>query len=471
VVACFLFAGIAIACERARLTHLWGEPVALVDDAGLLAVVSEEAAAYGIAAGQKQAGARALCERLTVLPYDRCCYELAAQCIWDLLAIESSVVEPASPEICYVEMSGLRIVERIQELTLLIASRVRIPVRVGLAASKLVAREAALQDRGEEVLVDARNGLAAMLLASVPLERLPQISYPVRQRLIRRGVHTLGDVRKLPARELTRQFHDVGLLIRRLAFGEDGDRVRPLWPPRSIEHGLAFDDETGDAARIHEALRRCAGAIAKRLADGQEYCRTLTLQVSVADGSRLSEMEKLSLPASGREQIERAALRLLRRIPLDRPLLGVCLRAADLGAGGGLQLALMDGSDGKGLPHERRRRLDATLLFLRKRYGVGAVVTAAMLRQARRIDLWTYPLGHLLNEPVQVATDARGRPVRYWRRGSPRTITRVQNCWREAEWFWGSLSEKTIYRVETAPSGLSELHQLGVTWRLGAMAD
>jgi hypothetical protein len=381
------------------------------------------------------------------------------------------VVDVSSTKNCFVELSGPRVVERIQELALLIASRAHIPVRVGLAGSKLVAREAAMQNRGEEVLVDARNGHAAMLLASVPLDRLPQISYPVRQRLIRRGIQTLGDIRKLPPRELTRQFRDVGLLIRRLAFGEDGDCVRPLWPPRSIEHNLAFDDETGDAAQVNEALRRCADVLAKRLASGHEYCRTLTLQVSLADGSRLSETEKLTLPASEQAPIERAALRLLRRIPLDRPLSGVGLRAADLGAGSGVQLALMDDNDGKGLPHERRRRLDATLLFLRKRYGVGAIVTAGMLRQARRINLWTYPLGHLLDEPVQVATDACGRPVRYWRRGQLRTVTRVQNCWREAEWFWGSLSEKTIYRVETAPSGLSELHRLGVTWRLGAMAD
>src|SRR5207237_5832275 len=106
-----------------------------------------------------------------------------------------------------------------------------------------------------------------------------------------------------------------------------------------------------------------------------------------------------------------------------------------------------------------------------KRYWPCAVITAGMLRHARLIGLWTYPLGHLLEEPIQVVTDARGVPVRFWRRGRPRDVRRVQDYWREAEWFWGTLSERTVYRVETDPSGLCELHSIGLQWRLGAIAD
>ena len=46
-----------------------------------------------------------------------------------------------------------------------------------------------------------------------------------------------------------------------------------------------------------------------------------------------------------------------------------------------------------------------------------------------------------------------------------------QGSWREAEWFWGSISETTVYRVETDSAGLCELHLSGKSWRLGATAD
>lgn len=469
MIACFLMEQIGIAVERARLTHLWGEPFGLAAADGSLKVISDEAARCGIQVGQSLTGARALCDRLAILPYDTPSYEVAAQCVWDLLAIESSVVEPVSPEICFVELTGLQIIERARELAALIAPRVRIPVRVGLAATKIAARQAALQN---EDFVTVPIGAEAAFLASMPIALLTQIDFKTRQRLARLGLSTLGDVLKLPPRELSRQFREIGLLLRRLALGQDGDRVRPLWPPRRIEHTLPFEDEVADSATLSEALRRCAAALAGRLAESREYCRTLALLVSLADGSRMEETEKLALPADAGPALHRAALRLLKRLPLDKPLLSVGLRASDLGAGSGVQLTLIDDNDtAQGLPHERRRRLEAAIAFVRKRYGAGAIVTAAMLRQARRIGLWTYPLGHLLDEPVQVATDARGRPVRYWRRGRMRSVASIQNCWRETEWFWGSLAEKAVYRVETDPSGLSELHRLGVNWRICALAD
>jgi hypothetical protein len=248
--------------------------------------------------------------------------------------------------------------------------------------------------------------------------------------------------------------------------------VRAFWPPRRLEGHIEFEDETSDEPTVREALRRCAESIARTLARKREFCRSLTLQVRLADDSWMHEVEKLAIPSDSVLALHAASMRLLRRIPIDKPLLGVRLRAGDLGVGSGLQLALLDDSRyGTGLPHERKRSLGAALCFLRKRFGPGAVVTAAMMRQTRRIGLWTYPLGHLLNEPVQVATDVRGRPLRYWRRGRERNIKRIHDRWRETEWFWGGRHETTVYRVETDPSGFCELHTLGAQWRLRGLAD
>src|SRR5437016_1478338 len=106
LIACFYMPQIGIAVERARRPHLVGAPVALSAHDNTLVAVSDEVTPFGIRTGQAASGARALCERLAVLPYDRAAYEEEANSIWDLCAIESSVVEPVSPEICYVALSG-----------------------------------------------------------------------------------------------------------------------------------------------------------------------------------------------------------------------------------------------------------------------------------------------------------------------------------------------------------------------------
>ncbi len=468
LVACFVLEQFGIAVERTRLPHLWGEPVALLADSGALAAVSDEALPYGIRPGQSASGARALCPSLAVLPYDRCAYELAAQPLWDLFAIESSVVEPASPELCYVELTGREVLPRVRWLAEELARTVRVPVKIGLGRTKFVARQAALKS-GETPLRIPLGGEAAFL-AALPLERVPGLDQKRREQLERLGVHTLGDVTRLPPRHLRRQMKEVGYLLERLAVGEDGDRVRPLWPPRHLEHRIAWEDETDDAAQVREALRLAAEALSGRL--GAEYARALTLRVTLADQSVLQETERLSLPLHAASCLHGAALRLLGRMRIDRPLIELCLQASDLGTGSGLQRALLDENRfGEGLPHERQERLESTLAYLRRRFGPGAVLHASLLRQAKRIGLWTYTLGHLLNEPITVATDRRGKPVRYWRRGRAREVKRIQNSWRETQWSWGSVSEWTVYRVETEPCGLSELHRLGVRWTLGGIAD
>jgi DNA polymerase-4 len=496
MVACFYMPLIGIAVERARLNHLWGEPVGLTSADGALAAVSEEAEPFGIRMGQDANGAKALCQNLILLPYDRPAYEEAAHAIWDLFAIESSFVEPVSPEVCFVELPTPDAVERAQKLALDLAANVRIPVKAGLAHSKFVARKAAECGRRGDVGDDEKrktenenagcgkaqhlphspltipSGKEARFLARIPLDGVPGLDYKTHQKLSRLGVRTFGDVLKLPKRELTRQWKELGFLLYRLAKGEDFERVRPLWPPRRLERGIEFEDETSDETTVHESLRRCAESLARNLQQKREFCRTVTLRVRQVDESWQEESEKLAIPSDSVSALHASSLRLLRRIPLEQPLLGVMLRAGDLGAGSGLQLALLDENrHGAGLPHERNRSLEAALAFLRKRFGPGAVVTCRMMRQARRIGLWTYPLGHLLNEPVQVATDDRGRPVRYWRKGRPREVKRIHDRWKETEWFWGGMHEKTVYRVETDPSGLSELHSLHSHWRLSALSD
>lgn len=475
MVVCFILPQFGIACERARLPHLWGVPLALAGFDGTVRVVSDEASAFGVQPGQSVTAARSLCGALTLIPYDRPAYDSSARLLWDLLAIESSVVEPVSPEVSFAELEGADVLERVRALASAIASRVRIPVLAGVAGSRFVARQAAEHDLDAKV-VAVPLGEEAAFLAPLPIDRVPGLDYKLRQRLERLGVRHFGDVLCLPPRLLQRRFADVGLLLYRMAVGKDGERVRALWPPRSLAERVEFEEETGDEAAVREALRRCAEGLARGLAPGRDYCRLLELTVGLQDGGWLRESEKLAVPECAAGPLQRAALRLLSRLTIDRPIVEVSLRACDLGTGSGLQLALLDeGGNLHGLPHERRSRLEATLAFLRKRFPGSAPVLASLLRQSRRVELWTYPLGSLPNQPVQVATDGEGAPLRYWGRRHRRLyaaeVRRVCTRWKETDWFWDSTSDRTVWRVETDQSGMCELHELGMRWHLGAVAD
>jgi DNA polymerase-4 len=492
LIACFYIPQFGIAVERSRLNHLWGKPVGLSGADDKLVAISDEASPFGIKIGQTASGAKGLCERLIVLPYDRPSYEEAAHLIWDLYAIESSIVQPSSPEVCYVELKSREARVIAERLSRQLAANVRAEAYVGMAQTKFVALQAAklqVVERGREVERErGRKGegeakpcssqiYSAVLdpsrfLAALPVSLVSHLPEKVLQNLQRMGIRTFRDLQKIPSSELKRRFGSVGLALERLSHGEDNDPIKPIWPPRRLEENLIFEDETVDTGTIHEALRRCSEEIADTLHMNHEYCRSVTLAVNLADGRRLQQREKLAEASHTTAAVHRASLRLLMRMDIQQPILGIFLHASDLGTGSGIQLALLDQNrHGRDLPHERQRALDATTAILRKKFGVGTIIPAVKMLQSKRISLWTYPLGHQENEPIQVETDQRGRPVRFWRNGQARVVKRIQDSWRETEWFWGSISETTVYRVETDSSGLCELHLSGKSWRLCAMAD
>jgi DNA polymerase-4 len=470
-VACFLLPHLPIATERARLPHLWGQPLALVAPDGTLACVSEEAGLWGVAGGQTADGARRLCRNLVTLPYDRLTYEAAARCVWDALAIESSVVEPVAPEVCYVAMEGRSILARLRHLAAGIAAGTRTNAQVGLGNSKLTAYHAARQDREGKVYI-VPPGEESMLLAPLPLHAIPRLDARLVKRLQRLGLSTLGELAVVPPTELRRQIGSRALLIERLVQGRDNDPVKPAWPPPALNMEIRFEWEVASVFPIYEALDVLAEQTARALLRRREFCRTLTLRIEMADRCFLEVSERLIDPSDEAAGLRRAARRLLGRIQgrIDRPLVAVGLRASELGIGGAVQLELLD-LYGNGLPHIRRRRLDATLAHLRERFGVGAVVSLSLLQQARRIHLWTYPLGHLLDEPVQVATTSRGCPARFWRRHTAYEVRHIRQFWCETDWVWDEPIERQAYRCETDPMGLYELHRTGRSWRLAALAD
>ena len=203
MIACFYVPQAGIATERARL-GLWGEPLALVAD-GIVVAASDEAARHGVQAQQNGTAARSLCPRLVMVPYDTAAYAEAMKSVWNALAVESSTVEPASPEIVFTEITGRDAVARIRQLAQDIAAHMHISIRVGVARSKMVAQLAALRCADGQIVV-VPGGTEAEFLAPVAIAQVECIAPKVRDRLQRLGLRNFGDIQELPSRELQRQF-------------------------------------------------------------------------------------------------------------------------------------------------------------------------------------------------------------------------------------------------------------------------
>src|SRR6185369_15005654 len=125
--------------------------------------------------------------------------------------------------------TGPKALEIARRLADELAARVRILVYVGLAKTKIASRQAALRGQAGEVLV-VGPGRESDFLSTVPLDLL-LLDRTERELLERLGIRTLGDVRKLPPQTFRRRFKSTALRLDRYALGEDGEHVRPDWPP------------------------------------------------------------------------------------------------------------------------------------------------------------------------------------------------------------------------------------------------
>ena len=469
MIVCFVLEKMGVACERARLPHLWGAPFALVGPLGKLVVVSEDAALRGVHAGQTPSGALTLCADLTVLPYDLRSYEESAHAFWDLLALETSLVEPVSPELCFLEMTGHDITSRIEDLNLHVGRRLGITIQSGIARSKITAHRAALQNTTLLPTV-VECGDEARFLSSVLLTEIPQIPAKTCERLQKLNLRTLGEAAALGFTRYPKSLKEVAYFIAQLARGEDGDPVKATWPPRKITRRFTSDEEILGMELVQDALRLLAKKVAADLGQKREFCRKLSLQIDFADADSVTEQEPLALPTADTQVIFRAALRLFQRLALDQPFVTLTLEAGDLGVAQGVQQTLFD-AQGDAFPQERARKLDSTLFRLRKRWGAQTILSLNMLQKKRGVHLWVYPMGRLSSESVQVHTGAYGEPLFYMRGRRRVEVQTIQSRWREREWFWGSTVERTVYRVETDNAVFSELEHEGARWRIRAVAD
>jgi len=472
--------------ERERRPELKGQPLALTCD-GVLCAVSEEAERFGIKPGQKAAGAYSLCENITLAPYLLENYEAAIRPLWNLCAIESSVVEPVSPETCYVELSGRDQEWRARLLLTEINKRIPAHIYCGLACSKFVAAEAARMNTrtpqtnsapspyplpegegecGRFLLVAAGAEASFLDAVMVPASMLDRKTADSLERL---GIRTLGDIRRLPSGELERQAKQYAARLRRLAIGLDAEAVRALWPPRTIGYDFDFDEEVMDVARIEQALLRCSTRIAHKLA--RDYARTVRLVAHRPDRSKCSASERLHAPINAAADLYLVSLRLLKRLALACPITLIRLIVRDISIASGNQLRLLDDNESlAGLPHERQAALDTTRKFLNARYGELAMSLASAHIRTQQIDLTLAPLGRRVNDPIEVSIE-NGALISFSHGNQMYPITGLLDRWKRIECSGDTVSEHSSYRVTYGTRAIADLEESTTGWRLVCVGD
>jgi DNA polymerase-4 len=359
--------------------RLRGRPV--IVGAGVVLAASYEAKARGVRTAMGGAQARRLCPDAAVVSPRMSAYSEASKAVYEIFDQTTPLVEGLSIDEAFLDVRGLwhisgspwEIAARLRRQVL---ERVGLPITVGIARTKFLAKVASGVAKPDGLLMVPPDGELAFL-HPLPVERLWGVG-PVTSRKLRDlGINPVGQVAQLGERTLVSLLGRAsGRHLHALAHNRDprrvhvGRRRRSIGSQRAMGRRMPREWEARDAVLVALVDR-----LGQRLRAARRVCRTITLRLRFDDFSRATRSHTLTeatqrtqtILATARGLFAAAAPMIERR---GLTLIGVTL--GNLEDEGAVQLAL---------PFERLRAqvVDGVVDQVRDRFGSEAITRAVLL--------------------------------------------------------------------------------------------
>ncbi|HEX5582624.1 DNA polymerase IV [Gaiella sp.] len=369
---------------------LRGRPV--IVGMGVVLAASYEARAFGVHSAMSGGRARQLCPHAVVVRPRMSAYSEASKAVYGLFEHHSPLVEGLSIDEAFIDVRGL---ERIAGSPAEIAARLRrdvrervgLPLTVGVACTKYLAKVASGVAKPDGLLVVPPGGERAFL-HPLPVERLWGVGPVTARKLRERGLVTVGRVAQVPEAALVAMLgRAVGRHLHALAHNRDPRRVRTGRRRGSIGSQCALGRSRRSPGEVDAILLGLVERVTGRMRKAQRVGRTVVLRVRFDDFTRATRSHTLPQPTAETARIlavARGLLASLDPVVRRRGLTLVGVAVANLDDDPPLQLPLpLDPSAGGAL--------DAAVDEIRDRYGRDALRRAVLLHRPSGIEMPLLP--------------------------------------------------------------------------------
>jgi DNA polymerase IV len=265
---------------------LRGRPIAVGGSVVLAA--SYEAKSFGITSGMSGRRARELCPRLVFVSGHFHDYQRLGDAAISVLSHFTPLVERISIDEAFADVAGCtHLLGSSAEIARAVRRRVRaevgLPISIGVARTKHLAKIAS-QVAKPDGLVIVHPETELDFLHDLPVELMWGVGPVTRARLAEIGVHTIGQLAKLPGWSLERIVgHAVGEKLMALAWNRDPREIRTHQRAQSAGAQSALGKKRAEEQVVRPALRHLADRVATRLRSKSRPGRTVTVRVRFAD--------------------------------------------------------------------------------------------------------------------------------------------------------------------------------------------
>jgi len=376
--------------EQRDHPELRGRPV--IVGAGVVLAASYEAKAFGVRTPMPGRQAKALCPRAVVVRPRFDAYLEASRRVFEIFNQTTPIVEGISVDEAFLDVGGLRRisgtpVEIAAGLRRRVAVEVGLPITVGVARSKFLAKVASAVGKPDGLL-EVVPGHELEFLHPLPVRRLWGVGTVTEAKLLAAGIRTVGDLASLGESTLTRLLGPgAGHHLYALSQARDPRRVEVGRRRHSIGSQRAMGRGPWTDADLEATLLAIVERLGKRLRAAGRRCRTVVLRLRLDDFGRATRSRSLAYSTDRTDLI----LTLARGLFADAlPLIHE--RGCTLV---GLSLTNLDGNDRAQpvLPFEPDHGvdLDAAMDSLRDRFGRDALTRAVLVGRHHGEDVPMLP--------------------------------------------------------------------------------
>ena len=357
---------------------LRGRPVLV--GAGVVLAASYEARAFGVHSPMGLTQARRLCPQAIIVEPRFSAYSEASKAVFEIFEHTTPLVEGLSIDEAFLDVRGMeQIAGTPTEIAVRLRSEVRervgLPITVGVARTKFLAKVASGVAKPDGLLVVPPDGELAFL-HPLPVERLWGVGVVTARKLHDRGLTTVGDVARLDEAALVAVLGQAGgRHLHALAHNRDPRPVHVGRRRRSIGSQRALGRSRRSADAIDTVVVGLVDRVTRRMRAAGRVGRTVVLRLRFDDYSRATRSHTMPWPTAQTQTILDAVRALLAAaMPMitrqGLTLVGVAV--TNLDNDGAIQLAL---------PFDRQASaaLDAALDEVRNRFGSAAITRAVLL--------------------------------------------------------------------------------------------
>jgi DNA polymerase-4 len=358
--------------------RLRGRPV--IVGAGVVLAASYEAKAYGVRTAMSGRRALRLCPQAIVVPPRMSAYSEASKAVFRVFEDTTPLVEGLSIDEAFLDTRGM---ERLAGAPAEIAARLRrdvrervgLPITVGVARTKFLAKVASAVAKPDGVLVVPPERELAFL-HPLPVERLWGVGPVTAGRLHRLGITTVAQVAGFPEAALVTVLgRAAGRHLHALAHNRDPRPVEHRRRRRSIGSQRALGRRPRSAEELDAVLIGLADRVTRRMRAAGRRGRTVVLRLRFDDFSRATRSHTMLRPTAETQAILAAARDLLGAASPEigrRGLTLIGIAVTNLGDERTLQEELPLWAPGWSA-------LDAALDEVRDRYGADAIKRGVLL--------------------------------------------------------------------------------------------